>query len=242
MRSKHKSKRWMTIKINLEKAYDYVRWDFIEASLQAAGSFSLKSAYGKLQERTWNLKEPICQLLLKFKGPQRVGFFPWLILKQHLLTNAERARRGVGIDNACQVCKHGSEDVLHVLRDCLTGYSWNIGEIIKISYSWVKQYDSVPKSPVYRTRSIASNPHLERNWVRLTTDGSVRMNVSFAAARGYVCHYNGVWIFYYNRYLGMCMVLDAELWGILDGLHLILERGYGSILIETDNLKMVNAI
>ncbi|MBA0861075.1 hypothetical protein Goshw_024141, partial [Gossypium schwendimanii] len=211
------------------------------------GSFSLKSAYGKLQERTWNLKEPICQLPLKFRGQQKVGFFPWLILKQHLLTNAERARRGVGIDNTCQVCRHGSEDVLHVLRDCLTVrdtwnkiipvyklskfYSgslieWmtenlinrqflypkgNIDEIIKISYSWVKQYNSVPKSPVYRTRSIA-------RVMCVTIMGS-----------GF---------FYYNRYLGMCMVLDAELWGILDGLHLILERGYGSILIQTDNLEM----
>ncbi|KAG8489106.1 hypothetical protein CXB51_017021 [Gossypium anomalum] len=29
----------------------------------------------------------------------------------------ERAIRGVGIDSACEVCGHGSEDVLHVLRD-----------------------------------------------------------------------------------------------------------------------------
>ncbi|KAK5784656.1 hypothetical protein PVK06_039182 [Gossypium arboreum] len=35
----------MTIKINLEKAYDYVRRDFIEAFLQAAGH-SIKSTIG----------------------------------------------------------------------------------------------------------------------------------------------------------------------------------------------------
>ncbi|KAK5811200.1 hypothetical protein PVK06_026524 [Gossypium arboreum] len=36
MRSKKKL-QWMAIKINLEKAYDKVRWDFVEASLNAAG-------------------------------------------------------------------------------------------------------------------------------------------------------------------------------------------------------------
>ncbi|KAA3465652.1 Retrovirus-related Pol polyprotein LINE-1 [Gossypium australe] len=37
MKSKQKNKRWMAIKIDLEKAYDRVRWDFIDASLQALG-------------------------------------------------------------------------------------------------------------------------------------------------------------------------------------------------------------
>ncbi|KAK5811979.1 hypothetical protein PVK06_027373 [Gossypium arboreum] len=37
MKSKQKNKKWMAIKIDLEKAYDRVRWDFIDASFQAAG-------------------------------------------------------------------------------------------------------------------------------------------------------------------------------------------------------------
>lgn len=32
-----KSQKWMVIKIDLEKAYDRVRWDFIDAFLQVAG-------------------------------------------------------------------------------------------------------------------------------------------------------------------------------------------------------------
>ncbi|KAA3469470.1 Retrovirus-related Pol polyprotein LINE-1 [Gossypium australe] len=31
------SRRWMAIEIDLEKAYDRVQWDFIDASLQAVG-------------------------------------------------------------------------------------------------------------------------------------------------------------------------------------------------------------
>ncbi|KAK5842070.1 hypothetical protein PVK06_004398 [Gossypium arboreum] len=31
-----KSRKWMTVKIDLKKAYDRVRWDFINSSIQAA--------------------------------------------------------------------------------------------------------------------------------------------------------------------------------------------------------------
>ncbi|MBA0603729.1 hypothetical protein Gorai_002030, partial [Gossypium raimondii] len=40
----------------------------------------------------------------------------------------------------------------------------------------------------------------------------------------------------------MCTVLDAELWGILDGLNLILEQGYGSVMIQYVSLEVVNVI
>lgn len=37
MKSRQKNKRWLVIKIDLEKAYDWVRWEFIETSLQDTG-------------------------------------------------------------------------------------------------------------------------------------------------------------------------------------------------------------
>ncbi|KAG8473137.1 hypothetical protein CXB51_035140 [Gossypium anomalum] len=55
----------------------------------------------------------------KYKGPQRVRLFLWLAAKQRLLTNSERVRRGFGQSSLCSLCGHDSEDLLHVLRDCL---------------------------------------------------------------------------------------------------------------------------
>ncbi|MBA0820368.1 hypothetical protein Gohar_022194 [Gossypium harknessii] len=58
--------------------------------------------------------------------------------------------------------------------------------------------------------------------IKVFFNGSVRIDDGFAAAGGFVCDHNGEWIFGFNRYLGMCTVVDAELWGILDGLKLTL--------------------
>lgn len=35
MRNKHNAKNWMPIKLDLEKAYDRLSWDFIGVSLEA---------------------------------------------------------------------------------------------------------------------------------------------------------------------------------------------------------------
>ncbi|KAK5836243.1 hypothetical protein PVK06_012017 [Gossypium arboreum] len=211
------------------------------------GSFPLKSEYGTLREGSWNLEEPIWQLPWKFKGPQQVRFFLWLALKQRLLTNAKTARRGVGIDGICQVCGHGSEDIMHELRDCPASRDiWNklipVDKVSKFYSSWVKRYTSSSKSSLCGTRGLVDNYRLESNWVRLSTDGLVRMDDSFDTARGYVCDRNVGWIFGFSRYLGMCSTFDAELWGILDGLYLIQERGYENVLIQTDSLEAINAI
>ncbi|KAG8495968.1 hypothetical protein CXB51_009527 [Gossypium anomalum] len=44
------------------------------------------------------------------------------------------------------------------------------------------------------------------------------------------------------RYLGICKVVDAELWGILDGLNLFLNKKFGKVVIQTDSIEAVNAI
>ncbi|KAH1040093.1 hypothetical protein J1N35_041836 [Gossypium stocksii] len=37
-------------------------------------------------------------------------------------------------------------------------------------------------------------------------------------------------------------MLESELWGILDGLNLILDRRFENILIQTDSIEAINAI
>ncbi|KAH1129526.1 hypothetical protein J1N35_000904, partial [Gossypium stocksii] len=46
----------------------------------------------------------------------------------------------------------------------------------------------------------------------------------------------------YYRYLANCIVVEAKLWGILDGLNLILDRSFERVFIQTDIIEAVNAI
>ncbi|KAK5840808.1 hypothetical protein PVK06_009713 [Gossypium arboreum] len=41
---------------------------------------------------------------------------------------------------------------------------------------------------------------------------------------------------------GNYTVVKVELWGILDGLNLILNRSFEKVVIQTDNIEVVNAI
>ncbi|KAH1045831.1 hypothetical protein J1N35_036615 [Gossypium stocksii] len=48
----------------------------------------------------------------------RVRVFLWLALKNRLLTNAKRTRRGIGHNSSCPLYGYEFEDLAHVLRDC----------------------------------------------------------------------------------------------------------------------------
>ncbi|MBA0676623.1 hypothetical protein Goari_018091 [Gossypium aridum] len=76
----------------------------------------------------------------------------------------------------------------------------------------------------------------------LNIDGSVRLEDGSAAAGGIVRNRNGEWVTDFNRLLGSCSVFEAELWGILDGLNILIDQGLDNVLIETDNLEAVTTI
>ncbi|MBA0637113.1 hypothetical protein Godav_000079 [Gossypium davidsonii] len=66
------------------------------------------------------------------------------------------------------------------------------------------------------------SPQLSSNWVRLNTNGLVRIEEGFATAEGLARDHNGRWIIGFGRYLGNNRVREPELWGILDCLKLIM--------------------
>ncbi|MBA0688536.1 hypothetical protein Goari_006313 [Gossypium aridum] len=71
-----------------------------------------------LKEESWNPKYELWKKAWELLRQRRVHFFFWTVLKQRLLTNAERAKRGLAEDPSCLICGHASEDILHVTRNC----------------------------------------------------------------------------------------------------------------------------
>ncbi|MBA0768475.1 hypothetical protein Gotri_017273 [Gossypium trilobum] len=72
--------------------------------------------------------------------------------------------------------------------------------------------------------------------------GIIVFDEGFAADGGCVRDHNGEWIIRFAKYLGNCTALEAEIWGILDGLNLILDRHFEKILIQTDSIEAINVI
>lgn len=81
----------------------------------------------------------------------------------------------------------------------------------------------------YHNSISYSNPH--RNWVYLNIDGSDRSEVDFVSTGGIVRDKVGNWIFGFNRFLGSCSMFKVELWGILDGLDILINRDYDNVLV-----------
>ncbi|MBA0627129.1 hypothetical protein Godav_004678 [Gossypium davidsonii] len=52
----------------------------------------------------------------------------------------------------------------------------------------------------------------------------------------------GNWILGFNRYLGKCLSFEVELWSILDGLLILLSKGYRQATIQTDNIDVVQTL
>ncbi|MBA0794197.1 hypothetical protein Gohar_018548 [Gossypium harknessii] len=136
-----------------------------------------------------------------------------LSLKESLHMNAERVRRGVSHGSACGLREHNFEEVLHVLRDYPAARDiWN--KLIPTG---------TQRIPPYKNHIFGSSPQLSSNWVRLNTDGLVRIEEGFATTEGLARDHNGRWIIGFGRYLGNNRVREPELWGILDGLKLIID-------------------
>ncbi|CAN1832077.1 Putative ribonuclease H protein At1g65750 [Linum perenne] len=101
--------------------------DRITWGLERDGHFRIRSAYLLAAEEEGGTLDPIWRLIWRWKGPQRIRQFLWLVAHNRLLTNSERHRRHLAEIGACQVCPGLEESVLHVLRDCpLASATWEL--------------------------------------------------------------------------------------------------------------------
>ncbi|MBA0648959.1 hypothetical protein Goklo_016580 [Gossypium klotzschianum] len=67
--------------------------------------------------------------VLKMRNGNGPGsFFIWTVLKERLLSNVERVKRGLIVNPSCPICGHDLEDILHIIRDCTTAKAiWRQG-------------------------------------------------------------------------------------------------------------------
>lgn len=84
-------------------------------------------------------------------------------------------------------------------------------------------------------RSIRWRPPNSR-WLKLNTDGAVVQAQCQAGCEGIFQDEDGRYFLTYAGHLGVCIVLQAELWAIWHGIRLACERGFRQVTVETDSL------
>ncbi|CAL1367263.1 unnamed protein product [Linum trigynum] len=102
-------------KPNAEPGDDKMIW-----GLEWDGRFRLKSAYNfaaNLEEEE-DAEEGNWKALWRWKGPNRIKHFLWLVLHGRVFTNKERARRNITTNSNCNHCKDCEESIEHIFRGC----------------------------------------------------------------------------------------------------------------------------
>ncbi|MBA0640824.1 hypothetical protein Goklo_023726 [Gossypium klotzschianum] len=131
---------------------------------------------------------------------------------------------------------------LAYLEEFFQNISWAATEVVKISSSWAQQYES--QIGGCKSNIPNSNPTNNSNatWVYLSTNEVVVRKSGYAATGSVVRDQDGNWIVAFTRFLGVCSPFEVEVWSILNGILIMLNKGYRWAIIQTDNLEVTQIL
>ncbi|KAK8474552.1 hypothetical protein V6N11_034235 [Hibiscus sabdariffa] len=79
------------------------------------------------------------------------------------------------------------------------------------------------------------NGGLEQQGNPLNIDGALNPSSSIGLADGLLRDHEGSWLLGFNKHLGISSILEAELWGTLEGVRLALLHGFERVHCQTDS-------
>ena len=95
--------------------HDAAQWSWVGSQND---NFSIKSALNLIHVDIHEERDPIWLAIWKASVPQCIRFFLWLVGHDRIMSNNNRARRGLIADPSCQNYPGIDETTLHILRDC----------------------------------------------------------------------------------------------------------------------------
>ncbi|KAK9991546.1 hypothetical protein SO802_026531 [Lithocarpus litseifolius] len=109
----------------------------------------------------------------------------------------------------------------------------------------VAEYVHCAASPRALTQKSIQRIRWERpsgGWKKLNTDGSVIESSGMASCGGVVRDEEGIWTASFKRRIGVTTSIEAELWGLRDGLMLFSNLNISSLVVELDTKAIVDAL
>ncbi|KAL5780992.1 hypothetical protein ACOSP7_006021 [Xanthoceras sorbifolium] len=270
------------------------------------GSFTIKSAYNSFFDKglgdQWKF-----DIVWKIRVPPKIQCFLWLVAHGKILTNEQRAIRGIVGDSNCPRCENGCENLEHLFmgcnyssniwKDCKYGaamirrdarewkswflanlknknlfnglpmciyfaftiwyiwkwrckgifdpdfrlHPWPHVSIFGAVYDWLVAADKGAKDVEgFENRFISWCPP-PSCWVKLNVDGS-RNSLGCIAGGGVIRDSNGQWIGGFISNKGIGNVLEAELWGMAEGLIYAWQARFKLVIIEIDCKHIVELL
>ncbi|CAN1755653.1 Putative ribonuclease H protein At1g65750 [Linum perenne] len=131
--------------------------DVLVWGLEENGKFSIKSTYGLLKDFRLDEQNGCWQKVWKWKGPNRIKHFMWIVMQDKLLTNTERVKRHLSSSDSCAVCSQGSESLDHLFRlSDFAKSTWNA--ILPEAISPAQQHLNFQESWVGNVGNTKLNP------------------------------------------------------------------------------------
>ncbi|CAN1138632.1 Putative ribonuclease H protein At1g65750 [Linum perenne] len=235
--------------------------DRITWGLERDGRFRVRSAYLLAAEEEGDTLDPIWRLIWRWKGPQRIRQFLWLVAHNRLLTNSERRRRHLAETFFQTPLLPWIERFIRKPELCLLfgvtcWWLWRARNdrvfnnklttaesLTRHIQAWVALVgDTLERDrfishtgPPTRTGEFFSWEPAPPEWVTLNSDGSVLPETGQAAAGGLIRDHQGRCLAAFTMNLGKCSITRAELRGAVSGLQLAWERGYRKIQLQLDS-------
>ncbi|KAL5736493.1 hypothetical protein ACOSQ2_031281 [Xanthoceras sorbifolium] len=256
------------------------------------GNFSVKSIYWGLDN--CGLSPWGWSFIWSLKLPPKNKFFLWTLLHKKLMTNQQRAVRGLCIEEDCSRCSGTVEGLKHLFRGCpeaitvwesICKGSTRTPSFLGTFDNWIKgnlkdnkkSKFGLPNMLIFAvslwciwkwrcSRIFDSNfktphmPHLfitgfGRAWWEAINDdglakdeifnlivwnpppfGLVKLNVDGSID----C--NNSWLGGFTINKGSGSILEAELWGLLEGLKFAWKSGFRAVLVESDSKDVIDLI
>ncbi|XP_039002417.1 uncharacterized protein LOC120128874 [Hibiscus syriacus] len=119
-------------------------------------------------------------------------------------------------------------------------------QLLCLSKNWALYI--IEANTITPTDSVAARPKLVQwkpappDWSTLNTDGAVHKVSSYGSVGGTIRNTNGDWIIGFNKPVGISTPLQAELWGIFEGLQLAISLNITRLQCQTDCAEALNLV
>ncbi|KAE8691513.1 hypothetical protein F3Y22_tig00110890pilonHSYRG01660 [Hibiscus syriacus] len=192
---------------------------------------TISSAFHKIGEREWNLKDKKWNMAWDYDGPQRLKQYIWIVLRNRLMTNVERTRCGLSTD-----------PMSGLDRDA---YHWRLIFGIIIWRLWKQRnafvFNGQPSSTAMK--NLRQRWHSPKMGVaKLNTDGAADPRTMEASSGGLIRDGCGHWITGFHRNIRRFSAFQAEIWALYNGLLLAWNSNIKDVEAEIDNKEVVNTL